>query len=110
MASFFDERERAAEYGFVHAEELRFLAARRGVETLGIWAAQRMRMADPATYAAGLVEAMTGGAGEAAVLARVIADLQRAGQADIGNEAGAVLSRATAEAHGKLHDIVSAPN
>ncbi len=74
MASFFDERERAAEYGFVHAEELRFVAARRGVETLGLWAAQRMRMADPATYAAGLVEAMTGGAGEAAVLARVIAD------------------------------------
>ena len=34
MTTLFEDRERAAEYGFAHGEELRFLAHRAGIEAL----------------------------------------------------------------------------
>ena len=104
MSVLFDDRERAAEYGFAHAETLRFLAAREGVEALGAWAAKQMGVEDATAYADTLVGFVLGGASQAALLARVRGDLLRAGVSDVVEQAGSVLDKAIAEAYARLHD------
>ena len=46
--TLFEDRERAAEYGFTHAEELRFFATRDGIEALAFWAASGLNLAGDA--------------------------------------------------------------
>ena len=104
MSSLFDDRERAAEYGFTHAEELRFLAAREGVQALADWAAARMHHADAAAYATILLDTLLGGASDEEIVARVRSDLDRAGQPDAANEVSVVLAQAFAQAHAKLYE------
>ena len=58
----FDKREDAFEKKFAHDEELQFKAAARRNKLLGLWAAEKM-----------------GIAGDADVLAKVLADLKAAG-------------------------------
>ena len=104
MSVLFDDRERAAEYGFAHAETLRFLAAREGVEALGVWAAKHMGLEDAAAYSDTLVRSVLGGASQAALLARVRGDLIRSGVSDVVDQAGSVLDKAIAAAYARLHD------
>lgn len=90
----FNERERAEEHAFAHAEELRFLAAREGTAAVAAWAAERLGKEG---YEATLVDALVAG-GVAAVAARVRDDLAGAGRPEAAAQATAVLERAVADA------------
>jgi hypothetical protein len=77
----FDKREDAFEKKFAHDEELQFKAAARRNKLLGLWAAEKMGIAGDAAvdYAKTVVEADLAEAGDADVLAKVLADLKAAG-------------------------------
>ena len=51
----FDDREKAEEARQARKAELRFKAEARRNKLFGLWAAERMRHAEPATYAAEIV-------------------------------------------------------
>lgn len=77
----FDKREEAFEQKFAHDEELQFKATARRNKLLGLWAAEKMGLSgDAATaYAKTVVEADLAEAGDADVVAKVLADLTAAG-------------------------------
>lgn len=100
MSQFLKDRERAAEGIFVREEELRFLAVRRGLQSLAGWAAEAMGLDKEAakTYEDALVGDFLSGAPENAVVARVSTDLERAGKPAMSTTVGTTLSQAVAEA------------
>ena len=75
--SEFDDREKAAEARFAHDGELRFRATARCNRLFGMWAAEQMGLSGEAAkdYAASMVAADFGPAGEAGVVRKAIADL-----------------------------------
>jgi len=77
----FDKREDAFEKKFAHDEELQFKATARRNKLLGLWAAEKMGIAGDAAadYAKTVVEADLAEAGDADVIAKVLADLKAAG-------------------------------
>lgn len=105
MSTLFDDRERAAEYGFTHEEELRFLARRKGVEALAAWAAEGMGLdaASSADYVEATLASFVHGEGEIDLVNRVRSDLERAGKPALSTTANDVLTRATAAATMDLH-------
>ncbi len=105
MTSLFEERERAAEYGYTHGEELRFLALREGIESMAHWAAEAIGQPPEAGagYAAALLGRLTGGAGVPDLVARVSQDLEAAGHPDLAREIPARFSQAIATADDRLH-------
>ena len=105
MTSLFEERERAAEFGYAHGEELRFLAVREGAETLARWAAEAIGQPPEAGdgYAAALVGRLVGGAGEAELVAQVQQDLEKAGHPDAAREVAVRFAKAIATASDRLH-------
>lgn len=105
MTSMFDQRERAAEYGFTHGEELRFLALREGIDTVAHWVAEAIGQPPEAGagYADALIGRLAGGAGEADLVDRMKQDLKNAGHGDLVGEVGPRLSQAVAAADDRLH-------
>ncbi len=105
MTSLFEERERAAEYGYTHGEELRFLALREGLASVAHWAAKAIGQPPEAGtgYAEALLGRLAGGAGEADLVARVRQDLEAAGHPDFAGEVAIRLSQAVATADDRLH-------
>jgi hypothetical protein len=81
MTRLFEERERAAETIFVHAEEARFLGRRRGIQALAAWASRTLRHdeATAATYEQDLVVSMIKGASDDTLVGRVCADVKAEG-------------------------------
>ena len=79
----FDKREEAFEKKFAHDEELQFKATARRNKLLGLWAAEKMGLSGDkaADYAKTVVEADLQEAGDADVIAKVLADLTAAGVA-----------------------------
>ena len=55
MTTTFDKREQGFEAEFVHQEELRFKAKARRDHLVGVWAAQKLGLADVEAYAKALV-------------------------------------------------------
>lgn len=102
MANLWEDRERAAEYGFANQEERRFLVARRSVDGLARWAAERIGC-EPEAYADVLVGEFLSGAASNVLVRRVEADLVRAGEQPRPGEVAAVLHKAAGDA-----DITSA--
>ena len=104
MTGLFDEREHAAENLFAHEEELRFLAHRRAILSLGAWAAECMGLSAEAGrhYEAGLVDALVAGTLEERIVAEVQTDLERAGKPALSTTVGTVLSQAIAQATDEL--------
>lgn len=100
MTRLFEEREYAAENLFAHDEELRFLAQRRAMHSLGAWAAECMAMSPEAAldYEGRLVDAFIAGTLESAIVAQVQTDLEHAGKPALSTTAGTVLAQATAAA------------
>jgi hypothetical protein len=84
--STFEDREKAQEAKFAHDAELRFKAEARSHKLLGLWAADRIGHKSPADYAAEIVAAEFAVDGEAHVIARLLADLDAAGQPVTENE------------------------
>jgi hypothetical protein len=78
--STFEDREKAQEAKFAQDAELRFKAEARGHRLLGLWAAERIGHADPAAYAAEIVAAEFAVDGRTQVIAKLLADLDVAGQ------------------------------
>lgn len=79
----FDKREEAFESKFAHDEELQFKATARRNKLLGLWAAEKMGLTGDkaADYAKTVVAADLAEAGDADVIAKVMADLAAAGVA-----------------------------
>lgn len=100
MAPMFDERERTAESIFVHDEQMRFIARRRGLETLAAWAADAMGMTseDKSRYSLRLIEAFVGGTTEEKLAETVQTDLERAGKPALSTHVGTTFARAVADA------------
>jgi hypothetical protein len=105
MSALFEERERAAEFGFAHGEELRFLAKRAAARDLAAWAAENMALDATATvtYADKMVGLLVAGAHEGDLISQVRSDLERAGKPAISNQADIVFARAMADADAKLN-------
>ena len=100
MAHLFDERERTAENIFVHEEESRFLAHRRGMEAIAVWAADSMGLTpeDRSTYTQRIVDAFVSGTPEDRLVTAIQTDLERAGKPALSTNVGTVLAQAVAEA------------
>jgi len=80
MTTTFDERERAAERGFVLEEEARFHARNRRNRLLAAWACERMQLTGQAGD--GYVDAFTEGGvvtDDATLIKRLHTDLKAAG-------------------------------
>jgi hypothetical protein len=77
----FDKREEAFEKKFAHDEELQFKATARRNKLLGLWAAEKLGLSGEAaaTYAKSVVEADFKEAGDADVVAKVLADFMAGG-------------------------------
>tara|TARA_Y100001970_G_scaffold294373_1_gene452198 strand:+ start:105690 stop:106010 length:321 start_codon:yes stop_codon:yes gene_type:complete len=73
----FDDREKAEEARFKHDQEFQFKVAARRNKLLGLWAAEKMGMADAeaSDYATSVVKADFEEAGDADVIRKVISDL-----------------------------------
>ncbi len=73
----FADREKDFEARFKHDEELRFKATARRNRLLGLWAAQRLGLADDAAdaYAKDIVAAQFGAGGDQHVIDKLYADL-----------------------------------
>jgi len=86
----FDKREEAFERQFVRDEELKFKAGARRNRLLGLWVAERLGItgAQAEAYASQLVAAEIDG-GEAGVIAKVMADLERKGVTSSADEISA---------------------
>ncbi len=100
MAPMFGERERAAENIFVHDEELRFLAHRRGIEALSAWAVESMELSpeDGSRYTQHVVDAFVAGTPEDRLIASIQTDLERAGKPALSTNVGTILAQAVATA------------
>lgn len=100
MTRLFEERERAAELIFAHAEEVRFLSHRRGITSLAQWASERMGADAAATeaYAQALVAAMVEGATDEALIEQVRGDLEARGIAEPTERLRALLAQFVASA------------
>ena len=109
MSRMLRDREDAAETLFAHDEELRFLARRRAVETLGSWATEAMALtADAAArYQARLVDAFVSGAPEDRLLAQVQTDLERAGKPALSTTAVTFHAQALAQATDTLYGRIA---
>ena len=105
MKTMFEERERAAEYGYTHDEELRFLALREAIEHVAHWAAEAIGQPAEAGagYAAALVGRLVGGSGETDLVARVTQDLESAGHPDLARQVSGRFAQAIATANDRLH-------
>ncbi len=105
MTTLFEDRQRAAEYGYVHAEELRFLAVREGLQSVARWVAEALGENEKAGsgYAAALVGRLVGGAGEAELLGVVRRDMEAARRPDLIDEVGPRFSQAVVSASDRLH-------
>lgn len=105
MTTLFEQRERAAEYGYAHGEELRFLALREATESVAHWAAEAIGQPAEAgaDYAAALVGRLVGGAREADLVMRVKQDLEAAGHPDLAREVSGRFGQAVATADDRLH-------
>jgi len=79
--TIFDGREKDFEARFKHDQELRFKVTARRNRLLGLWAAQRLGLADDAAqaYARQVVDAEFAG-GDRHVVDKLIADLAAKGQ------------------------------
>ena len=77
----FNDREKAFENKFKHDEELRFKAMARRNKLLGLWAAEKMGLADAeaSVYAMDVVKSDFEEAGDDDVLRKVLGDLQAKG-------------------------------
>lgn len=100
MTRLFEERERAAELIFAHAEEVRFLGRRRGVAALARWASERVGddagTADASARA--LVAAMVEGAKDETLIERVRSDLAARGVRENPDALRALLAQFVARA------------
>jgi hypothetical protein len=76
----FDKREEAFEKQFVHDEALKFKAGARRNRLLGLWVAEKLGItgAQAEAYAGEIVAAEVDG-GEAGVIGKVTADLEKKG-------------------------------
>jgi hypothetical protein len=92
----FDKREEAFERQFVRDEELKFKAGARRNRLLGLWVAERLGItgAQAEAYAGQLVVAEVDG-GEAGVIGKVTADLERKGVASSAEEISAKMEELT---------------
>jgi hypothetical protein len=92
----FDKREEAFERQFVRDEELKFKAGARRNRLLGLWVAERLGItgAQAEAYAGQLVVAEVDG-GEAGVIGKVRADLERKGVASSAEEISAKMEELT---------------
>ena len=86
----FDKREEAFEKQFVHDEALKFKAGARRNRLLGLWVAEKLRItgAQAEAYACEVVAAEVDG-GEAGVIGKVTADLEKKGLTSSAAEIGA---------------------
>lgn len=73
----FDDRKKGQEAKFAHDAELRFKAEARRNKLLGLWAAEQMGHADPATYAAEVVASDFEEAGDEDVFRKVWGDVSK---------------------------------
>ena len=98
----FDDREQAFEKKHAHDAEMQFKATARRNKLLGLWAAGRMgrESDDAAAYAREIVTAGLAREGDAAVEARLRADLDAAG-AD-ASDLRAAMERLSAEAKAQV--------
>lgn len=105
MGRLFEQRERAAEGIFVHDEEARFVARRRGIEKLAAWAGESMEFDETgrAAYRNRLVDAFIGGIHEDEIVAAVQRDIEHAGKPSLTGQVGLVLTQAIAEATLEAH-------
>ena len=103
--TLFEDRERAAEYGFTHAEELRFFATRDGIEALALWVASGLNLAGEArsSYVQEAVNRFVCGEDEGTLIASIRADLERRGKTDLARDAGTVFQLSVASAADRLH-------
>jgi hypothetical protein len=92
----FDKREEAFERQFVRDEELKFKAGARRNRLLGLWVAERLGItgAQAEAYAGQLVVAEVDG-GEAGVIGKVTADLERKGVTSSAEEISAKMEELT---------------
>ena len=104
MSGFLDDREHAAENLYAHEEEIRFLAHRRAIRSLGAWAAECMGFDEAAAqaYSAKVVDAFIGGSREDQILLTIQSDLERAGKPALSTNAATKLAQATAQATDEL--------
>jgi hypothetical protein len=75
----FDERKQAQENKFAHDEELRFKARARGAKLFGAWVGEKIGV-PPEGYAAELVNLVTAGKDDAALITKAGADAKAKGQ------------------------------
>ena len=83
----FEDREKAFEAKFAHDEELRFKVDARRDKLLGLWLAEKMGKTgdDAENYAKEVVISDLKEAGDADIIAKVMADIKEAGL-DISQE------------------------
>ncbi|HKW54524.1 MAG TPA: DUF1476 domain-containing protein [Stellaceae bacterium] len=96
----FDEREKSYERKFQHDQELAFKIRARRNKLFGLWAAERLGLADAAaqTYARDMVAGDFGKAGDAAIIAKVADDLAKRGMTLDAARLHAELQRCATEA------------
>ena len=77
----FNDRERAEEAEFSHAEEMQFRVLARRNRLLGVWAAERMNLsaAETDAYAKSVVQAEFEESGDEDVIRKLLGDLISAG-------------------------------
>ncbi len=102
--TLFEDRQRAAEYGFTHGEELDFLAHRQGLEAVTRQVAAGLDLDDTATTVtvADTIERYVAGASGTDLVAGLRSRLERAGKWDLAARVDARLERATADATARL--------
>jgi hypothetical protein len=101
----FDERQKGHEAQFAHGQELAFRITARRNRLLGLWAAERLGLADgepTETYAKAVVAADFQRPGDDDVIEKVLGDLVAKGIEITEAEVRAELTRAAAQAREQL--------
>jgi hypothetical protein len=100
----FDDRERAAEAGYAHDQEMIFRIAARRNRLVGEWAADQMKLtpAEKDAYAKSVVQADFEEAGDEDVIRKLLGDLTAAGVDTDDRQIRSVLEEKTTEAKRQL--------
>jgi hypothetical protein len=100
----FDDRERAAEAGYAHDQEMIFRIAARRNRLVGEWAADQMKLtpAEKDAYAKAVVQADFEEAGDEDVIRKLLGDLTAAGVDADDRLIRAMLAEKTIEAKRQL--------
>ncbi|MBI3420162.1 MAG: DUF1476 domain-containing protein [Proteobacteria bacterium] len=93
----FDEREKAQEDKYAHDEELRFKVRARAAKLFGEWSARQLGL-PPKAYAAEMVNLVSAGKDNEALVQRVLKDVGKRGQSLSPDLLGEKLNRCISEA------------